>query len=232
MLDFLLHLSTPVLWGFFLAENLAITVLVLVAGRIIQRYAAPGVASYQYTRREWLWCMVTNVLNTVITYIGFWCWRKGLITISAGISWRILVDFCLLFLAMDLLMYAFHFIVHKTFLYKAIHQLHHMATDPKPIDLFILHPVETLSFGALWVLLLLLYPFNIYAIVIYLVVNVVFGMMGHLGIEPLPPATLQRHPWLRYLGTSGFHHDHHRDVNANFGFYTSLWDRFFGTYKQ
>jgi sterol desaturase/sphingolipid hydroxylase (fatty acid hydroxylase superfamily) len=132
---------------------------------------------------------------------------------------------------MDLLMYLFHYLIHKTFLYKAVHLLHHEAVDPKPIDLFILHPVETFSFGALWLILLVSYPFNGYAIALYLLINILFGLMGHLGREPLPEK-VRRLPVLRYLGTSTFHHDHHKDVNHNFGFYTTIWDRLFGTLRQ
>jgi len=225
MLEYLLQLSSPMLWLIFLVENVAITFMVLCFGRLLQ--GRPNV----YTSREWGICAITNVLNTVVTYAGFWMWKEGWITITLNISWKIPADFLILFFAMDLLMFVFHFIIHKTFLFKAVHQLHHEAIHPKPIDLFILHPVETMAFGGMWLALLLLYPFNIYAIIIYLVVNVLFGLMGHLGIEPLP-AVVRKLPVVKYLGTSTFHHDHHQNVQYNFGFYTSIWDRMFGTHKH
>ncbi|MDF2190337.1 sterol desaturase family protein [Paraflavitalea sp. CAU 1676] len=219
-------------WPIFLIENLLLTVLVLIIGRIIQRrYDPQAVTPYAYSRREWLICAITNVLNTVVTYAGYWLWKQGIIVTGTSLSWVIPFDFLFLFLAMDLLMYIFHFLIHKTVLYKIIHSLHHEAVHPKPMDLFILHPIETLSFGALWLILLVCYPFNIWAIIIYLIVNLVFGLTGHLGIEPLP-AAVRRLPVLNILGTSTFHHDHHADVSYNFGFYTNLWDRLFGTWKQ
>jgi lathosterol oxidase len=230
-LAYLLKLPAIYLWPVFLLENVLITVLVLWSGRLIQQRFSPQPGSpYLYSRKEWLICGLTNVLNTIITYIGYWLWKNGFIGISAEVSWFILIDFLILFLAMDLLMYVFHYIIHKTWLYKAIHGLHHEAVNPKPIDLFILHPLETINFGALWLLLLLLSAFNIYAIVIYLMINVLFGMIGHLGMEPLSTA-LRNKPFLKYLGTSSFHHQHHQDITHNFGFYTSIWDRLFGTYK-
>lgn len=174
---------------------------------------------------------MTNVLNTVVTYAGFWLWKNGLIVIRVEPSWKILTDFLLLFFSMDFLMYLFHFLIHKTMLYQLIHRLHHEATDPKPMDLFILHPVETLSFGGMWLVLLLLLPFNWYAILIYLTVNLVFGLIGHLGMEPLP--IRWQDSWvMRGLGSSTFHHDHHRDVDHNFGFYTTIWDILFGTLRK
>lgn len=102
---------------------------------------------------------------------------------------------------------------------------------PEPIDLFVLHPVETLAFGTLWLGLLVSYPFNTYAIIIYLAANLLFGLVGHLGIEPLPER-FRRLPVLKFIGTSTFHHGHHEDPDHNYGFYTNIWDRLFRTLKQ
>lgn len=224
MLNHLLHLPTLYLWLLFLAENVAITILVLYFGRLVQ-----GIPN-TYTAREWRICAMTNILNTLVTYAGFWMWKSGFISLTLEPSWVAVTDFLILFFAMDLLMFVFHYIIHKTFLFKAVHQLHHEAVNPKPIDLFILHPVEAIAFGGMWLVLLMLYPFHIYAVIIYLVVNVIFGLMGHLGMEPLP-ARFRNLPVVKYLGTSTFHYDHHQDVQYNFGFYTSIWDRLFGTHK-
>ena len=228
MLEYLRHLPTSILWLIFLVENAAITFAVLYIGRKVLEKSGAA-ACIHTTKEKWI-CTVTNLLNTAFTFAGFWLWKQGIITISNSISWAVLLHFIVLFLAMDLLMFVFHYLIHKTFLYKAVHGLHHEATDPKPIDLFILHPVETIAFGGMWVGLLTLYTFNIYAIIIYLIVNVVFGLAGHLGLEPLP-IRLREQPLIRYLGTSTFHHNHHRDIDCNFGFYTSVWDRLMGTYK-
>lgn len=225
-------LSEPLIWTIFLVENVLLTVLVLVLGRYIQRWLSPqAVVPIAATRNEWIICSGTNVLNTVVTYAGYWLWKQGFIKISYEVSWTVATHFLLLIMAMDLLMFLFHYLIHKTFLYKAIHGLHHQAIHPKPMDLFILHPVETVCFGALWLLLLVIFPFNIYAIILYLTLNLAFGLTGHLGIEPLP-ATIRQWPVLRYLGTSTFHHDHHEHVGYNFGFYTNLWDRLFGTFRK
>ncbi|WP_236059926.1 sterol desaturase family protein [Chitinophaga rhizophila] len=210
------------LWLLFLVENLLITCSILLIGRFFHKDTP--------TSAEWTMCIITNILNTVITYAGFWMWKHHIIHITTVWSWQVLPDFLLLFIGMDLLMFLFHLTIHKTFLYKAVHQLHHAYTDPSPIDLFVLHPVETIGFGALWLLLLVVYPFNFYAVMIYLTVNVIFGLAGHLGVEPLP-VQVRNLPIVRYLGTSTFHHQHHQDINYNFGFYTSIWDRLFKTYK-
>lgn len=222
LLDYLLHLPLWAVWSIFLSENIMITFAVLLIGK----YFYKG----EYTAGEWGICAVTNVLNTVVTYAGFWMWKHHIIHITTDISWKIIPDFLSLFMAMDLLMFVFHITIHKTFLYKAVHRLHHGSVDPKPIDLFVLHPIEAIGFGGLWLLLLVVYPFNMYAILMYLTINVVFGLAGHLGVEPLP-AKMRSLPMIKYLGTSTFHHNHHQDIQYNFRFYTSIWDRLFRTYK-
>ena len=230
-LDYLSQLPALSLWLIFLVENILITIMVLFFGKMVhQKYSEPPFIPYRYVAGEWKICALTNILNTIITYAGFKLWENGYIVITTNLSLIILTDFLLLFIAMDFLMFVFHYLIHKTFLYKIVHQLHHQAINPKPIDLFILHPLETISFGSLWLILLGLWSFNIYAIIIYLVINVIFGLIGHLGIEPLSHK-VRNLPLIKYLGTSSFHHNHHLKEEYNFGFYTSIWDRLFGTFK-
>jgi lathosterol oxidase len=73
------------------------------------------------------------------------------------------------------------------------------------------------------------YPASFPAIAAYLAVNVLFGVLGHSGVEPYPVAW-NRNFVLKYLGFPGFHFQHHQDHSHNFGFYTSLWDHLFGTF--
>ena len=65
-------------------------------------------------------------------------------------------------------------------------------------------------------------------LVIYLNLNLLFGTLGHCGVEPLPRALL-RVPVLNLLGTSTFHAEHHENKKYNFGFYTLIWDSLLGT---
>jgi Delta7-sterol 5-desaturase len=225
--------NTPVAiqWLIFFAENILITLGILFIGEWMRRRQDKNTPFFHYSSYDWLFCLVTNVLNTVITFAGFWLWERGFIKITFGRDYHIVLDFFVMFLAMDLLMYLFHFGIHKTFLYKTMHSLHHQSIDPQPIDLFVLHPVETLGFGFLWLFVLMILPLNALAIIAYLIINVIFGMVGHLGFEPLP-GSFTGNKIGRYLGTSTFHHDHHKHVQYNYGFYTNIWDKLFGTFKK
>jgi lathosterol oxidase len=229
VLNFLNQQSAVVLWLIFLVENLLVTVTSLLFGLLIlklYKIQATSVTSKEY----WL-CLLTNLINTAITYLGFWLWQHHYIRLEFSVSGHLVTDFFILFLAMDLAMYIFHYIIHHTAAYKAIHGLHHQYHNPSPIDLYVLHPLETVGFGALWLIVLSAYYFNFYAVIAYLTLNVIFGIIGHLGFEPLPKS-ISTNPFFKYWGTSSFHHNHHLDINCNFGFYTSIWDRLLGTYKE
>ncbi|WEA00811.1 sterol desaturase family protein [Mucilaginibacter sp. SJ] len=228
MLSFLAALSSINLWMIFLAENLLVTALALLFGWLILKISKKPIKPA--SRNEVLICLLTNVINTVITYAGFWLFKHGYLQLTFEINWAIIFDFILLFLLMDLAMFVFHYMIHHSAVYKVVHRFHHYYADPIPIDLFVLHPLETISFGSLWIAMLMLYGFNFYAVLIYLTVNVFFGTTGHLGVEPVPAAIRKLFPF-RYLGTPSFHHRHHLDINHNFGFYTNIWDKLFKTYK-
>jgi len=47
-------------------------------------------------------------------------------------------------------------------------------------------------------------------------------------VEPLPRGC-GNWPLLRHVGSSTFHAGHHGQPGRNFGFYTDVWDRIFGT---
>ena len=44
-----------------------------------------------------------------------------------------------------------------------------------------------------------------------------------------PPCAWVHWPVLGMIGTSTFHARHHQTPTSNYGFYTALWDRLFGT---
>ncbi len=228
MLKFLSSQSSFNLWIIFLIENLLVTVLALLFGFVVLKSQKKQTKSASVS--EWLICGATNIINTSITYLGFWLWLKGYIVFGFEKNLRIIADFLAVFLLMDLFMYIFHYIIHHSVVYKAIHSFHHRYEDPIPIDLFVLHPLETVSFGLLWLITITLFNFDFYAIFVYLVVNVGFGIIGHLGFEPFSDKVRNLFPF-KYLGTSSFHHRHHLDIEHNFGFYTNIWDKLFKTYE-
>lgn len=227
------HLTLAEVLASLLVLNVLILALCVAGGALLvrafgHRRAAPPPPPIE--RREIALAAITVVLNTLVSVVGWALWRAGVIVIRADTGLRAALDALALLLLMDLAMYFLHRLAHVPPLYRLIHATHHRYDRPRPLSLFVLSPLEVLGFGGLWLVVLLVYAPAWAGVLAYLALNAAFGAIGHLGVEPLPEAML-RARGLRHLGTSTFHADHHQDPAHNFGFYTDVWDRIFGTRK-
>ncbi len=225
-------LTIPEAFLLFLIENLIIFGLAVASGYLLIRLFAERRVSLPPERIERVEIVLTIssvLLNTLITVVGWWMWREGIIEFRTDMGFRALVvDVLLLLIVMDLAMYLLHRAAHWAGVYDIVHRTHHRYDRPHPITLFVLNPFEALGFGSLWLIVVAFYDASWIGMSTYLTLNVLFGMVGHLGVEPLPDGW-KRLPALRYISTSTFHAQHHMDKDHNFGFYTLIWDRLFGT---
>lgn len=215
-----------------LLGNVVMFVAALVTGEILVRrfqdYANSEPAP-PLTVQEVALAVVAVVLNAAVAVIGVVMWQAGIIQLRpVGGVLRLVLDVFILIMAMDLGMYVFHRLAHHPALYRFIHLTHHLYENPRPLTLFVLNPFEVMGFGALLILVITLVQASALAICIYLAFNLIFGLVGHLGVEPAPNAWI-RLPVIRYVSTSTFHAEHHHDKEYNYGFYTLLWDWLFGT---
>lgn len=171
--------------------------------------------------------VITILCNSLIMLLGVWLWREGAIQLDDRVSFgRIALQIICLLLLMDFCMYIFHRIAHVPQVYRFLHSTHHQHVRTNCLSLFVLHPLESLGFGCMFTLLLVLFSFSPLTIFIYLLINMAFGTIGHLNKEFFPDQFFKIG-----IGTSRFHNDHHLDEKVNFGFYTTIWDRIFGTFK-
>lgn len=217
----------------FLVENLVILALVVSVGKwAVSSFGARRVAHTPdpLSATEVVVALVNVLFNTLTTLAGLWLWRGGVIQFRTDAGPRAFADVLVLLLVMDLLMYLLHRVAHTRVLYALLHRFHHRYDRPRPLTLFALSPAENLAFGALWLTFISVYDASWLGMSVYLFLNVLFGAVGHLGVEPLP-ASVARRPLLRYIAGASFHAQHHQDKRHNFGFYTLFWDRLLGTLR-
>lgn len=219
--------------AFFFVQNVLVFAGALAFGEAIVAWAPPSrrVAPRPapVERVELALAGATVALNALVTDAGFELDRVGLLAFRPGAGWRVALDVLVLTLAMDFAMYLLHRLAHAP-PFARIHRLHHRYVAPRPLTLFVLHPLETIGFGALWLLVVRLVSPTWPGTLVFLTLNVFFGVHGHTGVE-LFPAWLARVPVLRAIAGGRFHVHHHEDERVNFGFYTTIWDRLFGTYR-
>ena len=216
---------------FLLLENLIIFALALLVGQWMSRKFAARPVAYAPKAVDTTQIVLTGstlLLNTAVTVAGLWLWRKGIVHFREDIGWRALLDVFVLIIVMDFAMYFLHRIAHWKWIFPLLHSTHHVYENPRPLTLFALNPAEAVSFGSLWLLVIALYDASWMGMSVYLALNVAFGTIGHLGVEPFPDF-VKRTPLLKLVSTSTFHAQHHQNLRHNFGFYTLIWDKLFGT---
>jgi sterol desaturase/sphingolipid hydroxylase (fatty acid hydroxylase superfamily) len=128
----------------------------------------------------------------------------------------------------DFYFYWMHRAAHVPGIYEVVHKVHHLSTNPSPLASFAFHPLEAIleSFGFLLVVSLL--PMSLPSFVAFSFLAFVFNVLGHLGYEFVPAKLLARDP-MRWINSATSHNTHHRKFRVNFGLYTLIWDRLFGT---
>lgn len=128
----------------------------------------------------------------------------------------------------DFYFYWTHRLIHHPALFARVHRVHHLSTNPSPLASLAFHPSEAIV-NALGVALILNFlPMHVAAFATFGVLAFGFNVLGHLGYELLP-ARFMRSPAGRWLNTSTSHNLHHRSFNGQYGLYTLIWDRLFGT---
>lgn len=212
------------LFIFFLFENLGLIIISVLVGKIIE---------YKNTvlfKKDVKWIFYTLLFNTIVTFLGYKLFYFGFIKFSFEISiLTILVDLFLITIIMDLLMFVFHYFIHKIDWLFVIHKKHHSHVHTNVYSLYVLHPIEVIGFGSLWLITIWSMNFNFYSVLIYLFLNLTYGVLGHLKSDMFPNFWTNN-LLTKWISTTLFHNQHHLHLNNNFGFYFTFWDKIFKTY--
>lgn len=234
IIEWLRHAPNGVVVPLFLLENMFIFGMAVAGGELLAQWfkhvrVAPE--PEPLSRKEIVLGVTTILLNTLVTWGGWVLWKLDIIRFRSDFGLRAWLDVPILIVLMDFAMYLLHRLAHHPLLFPLLHRMHHDYERVRPMTLFILNPFETLSFGMLWLTVVTIFPPSWLGMSVYLMLNVAFGTIGHLGVEPVP-AAVAKNPLTGWLAGSTFHARHHHDPEINFGFYTLIWDRLFRTLEK
>jgi Delta7-sterol 5-desaturase len=128
----------------------------------------------------------------------------------------------------DLWFYAVHRLLHTRWLFRHVHGVHHKSLDVNPFSSYSFHWFEAVLVTG-WVVPMALWtPLPMPALMAAQVVGLLNNVGSHLGFELLPRWWV-RAPLLGWTNTATFHALHHERFDGNFGLFSRVWDRLFGT---
>lgn len=175
-----------------------------------------------------LW-LLNNALQVVL-FVAVWPLIR-LTGLHAGPlpAWWVVPLQVLFFVYLDdFLYYWMHRLMHRPWLYKRVHGLHHRIPAPWAVTGHYMHPVEYLATASLMILGPLLVGAHVVTLYAWVIVRQWEAAEGHCGYDlPFSPSKL-------IPGSHGAaHHDfHHSKRHGNYGGFLPLADRLFGTYAR
>jgi Delta7-sterol 5-desaturase len=141
------------------------------------------------------------------------------------------LSFPLMFLIHDAYFYWAHRLMHHPKLFRTIHKVHHQSTNPSPWTAYAFHPLEAVIEAGIILVLGFVLPIHRAAFGLFMLFQFSYNVYGHLGFE-LFPKNFHR-TWIgKWINTSTAHNQHHQYFHGNYGLYTLIWDRLFGTIRQ
>ena len=139
--------------------------------------------------------------------------------------------FPILFIMHDLYFYIMHRIMHHPYLFKFIHLVHHKSTNPSPWAAYAFHPLEAILEQGIVIIFYFTLPIHITHLAIFFLFSIIYNVYGHLGYE-LYPKGFNKNWFGKWINTSINHNQHHQFFKGNYGLYTLIWDRLFGTIRK
>lgn len=142
--------------------------------------------------------------------------------------WQIGLEFTVYFFAFDLYFYLLHRLMHVGPFYTLIHKTHHRSTAPYPLTAFSFNPIEGALTGGFLPVFLAAFEVHRESLALIGTFQPFMSMFVHAGHEIFPRWWYRS--WLtKWFLTSMWHDQHHQLFDCNYGGFTTLWDRLFGS---
>jgi lathosterol oxidase len=166
-----------------------------------------------------------SVLSGGFAYYAFNGGKSALYTSfeTHGILFTI-ATIAVVFVVTDLGAYWAHRLYHHPRIFQKIHKWHHRYGAPTPFTVTAMHPIEFVTYQAIFLLPALIVPMHVFAYYGLLVYVFYYNTCDHSGIK--------HRAWIPWQPPSQFHDDHHRYFHVNFGQSSILWDRLYGTLRR
>ncbi|MEL6481677.1 MAG: sterol desaturase family protein [Pseudomonadota bacterium] len=211
---------------------------IFLAMALLERYA-PMRALVASKLRRWATNWSVSVIDSVMVKVLFGAAAAGAAMDAAargwglfnGLDWPVWLEVLIVFVLLDLAIWAQHVASHKIPVLWRLHRVHHSDRDIDVTTAIRFHPIEIAFSMVLKIGLVYALGAPLIAVILFEVVLNGAAMFNHANLRL--PRGLDR--VLRFaIVTPDMHRVHHSidraEHDANYGFNLSIWDRLFGTY--
>jgi Delta7-sterol 5-desaturase len=237
--------------SYLVGDKSFFSILVIVLLRYLTLASVAYFVFYGLKKRVWLYKKIQRIFpgqrdylrevgysiltSLIFAGIGFFVfltpfvrYTRTYFTISQhSVSYFVLSIFVMI-LIHDTYFYWTHRLMHRKQIFRVVHRVHHLSTNPSPWAAMAFHPLEAIVEAGIIVVIPLLLPVHPLAIGLFLLFMMIYNVYGHLGYE-LYPAGFSRSVIGKWINTSVNHNMHHEIVRGNYGLYFLFWDRLMGT---
>jgi len=202
--------------------------------------AAPRRALSLPRGRRWLANLGVTLLNAVLVRALFPTAVVGVALATGERNWGLFnavtvpapLAFALSFIVLDLVIWIQHVAFHRVPLLARLHRMHHVDLDFDVTTGLRFHPIEILLSLLIKSVAVVALGAPAAAVLLFeLALNL--GSLFNHGNVRMPRAIDRALRW--FIVTPDMHRVHHsivpEEINSNFGFFLSWWDRLFGTYS-
>lgn len=191
----------------------------------------------RWPSRKRLWNEFKYSMSTVLIFaaVGFGltlATKKGLTRIYydvADFGWfYFILSFIIMVLFHDTYFYWTHRWMHRPGIYKYVHKVHHLSTNPSPWAAYSFHPLEAIVQALVFPIMMFSMPVHTAIAFAFLSYMILRNVWGHLGFELLPKKFIS-FKGLNWNTTTTHHNLHHEKFNSNYGLYFTWWDKWLDT---
>ncbi|WP_319783899.1 sterol desaturase family protein [Oceanisphaera sp. IT1-181] len=208
---------------------------------MLWEWRSPRRPQLQTRGQRWPHNLLLLVINTLLVRWFFPLAAVGAALVASERGWGLFnvwpvpvwLSVVLSLLALDLLIYLQHRLLHAQPLLWRLHRVHHADVELDVTTGLRFHPLEILLSMLLKLAAVTLLGAPALAVLLFEVLLNASSMFNHANVN-LPQ---RQDRWLRLiLVTPDMHRVHHsvipNETNSNFGFNLPWWDRLFGTYQS
>lgn len=230
--DWLLNNELPIRLGFFFGVFAVIAIWEFLAPR-----RKPTISK----SLRWTNNLALIFLNNLVIRLLFPAAALGVAAFASKLNWGLLnfyqppfwLSVIIAVIAMDLIIYLQHVMMHAIPLFWRLHRVHHADLDYDVTTGARFHTLEIILSALIKFAAILLLGPQLIAVIIFEILLNATAMFNHGNIKlPEPLDRFLR----RFLVTPDMHRVHHsveeNEANSNFGFNLSWWDFLFGTYQE